>query len=293
MPPDFEDSLANLATLMTMPPGLRRGNTQLLKPPPPASGGGYTLGPDPSYWLRPVAVTFTATMSGAGGFRSLALNYIDGDGFIFNQVPIAAGLGSSAAVTAYADLASVTPLPGPPTVSFEAQVTSPAAGATITSLTLPAGEWEIAWTVEVDLNGAAADDDNFGLYNGSNQVAQSVSGHTAGQPYPQIPVTVAVPAAGTTMNVKAIGAGTATSVYVASITATAIGGIGLQAQLPDLVLKQGWSLGISIGNVQAGDQLSNIGILVERYASNWADGALGQDREEELREWLARSGGRA
>lgn len=98
--------------------------------------------------------------------------------------------------------------------------TAPAAGATIASLTgLAAGTYTVTWTVGLQGAAAAADANNFQLFDTAGNLIASVNPGAAGE-YPQLAVNVTV-GAGATIGVKAIGAGTAAIVYSADIAIVA------------------------------------------------------------------------
>lgn len=96
-------------------------------------------------------------------------------------------------------------------------VVAPGAGATIVQLAaLPAGEYEVTWTVGLQGAAAAADANNFELFDTAGNVIQSINPGLAGD-YPQNNAVITV-TAGQTIGVKAIGAGTAGVTYSADIT---------------------------------------------------------------------------
>jgi hypothetical protein len=128
---------------------------------------------------------------------------------------------------------------------------------------------------------APADVNNLALFVGAVQVGVSVNEAVVGN-YPQLPASIEVPAGGATVSVKTIGAGTAASVYSASLTAQQGSGLASYPQLPDLIIKSGWSIAVVVAGELAGDQISAVAIVTERYPSNWADGSLGQDLEQLL-----------
>lgn len=98
----------------------------------------------------------------------------------------------------------------------EAQITSPGAGATIVSVTnVPAGTYDVNWVVSLQGAAAAADANNFQLKNAAVAVVNSINAGAAGA-YPQNPARIQV-AAGATVSVVAIGAGTVGVVYLAQI----------------------------------------------------------------------------
>jgi hypothetical protein len=96
-------------------------------------------------------------------------------------------------------------------------VTSPAASQTILTVNAPPGTYTVPWSVTLAGTLAAADINNFGLYNGNTLVATSVNPDTAGT-YVQTPQTFTVTAAAPFIQVKA-GAATPTTgaIYTASL----------------------------------------------------------------------------
>lgn len=266
------------ATISAAPAQLRqgaavlgRGWTQLVKPQQPAAAANLVHPIPGDYWERLISVAFTLTTSAVAGIRTLALAYADGDGYVFNLVPISNEIGPSQTLTGYGDLASVTPVQAPESHQTEGAQTSPGATTTICSLVLPSGGWTLNWLVMLTGTLAAADTDNFGLYQGTTLIEQSVNGIIVGQPYAQDPVEVQVPVGGATYAVKNVAAGTAASVYSAQLVASPANVMQLQVQIPDFVMKSGWQVQLQLGGAQAGDQLSGLGLLVERYPSSDID----------------------
>lgn len=101
----------------------------------------------------------------------------------------------------------------------EGSVVSPGAGATIAQLAgLPAGEYTVAWSVQLIGAAAAADEDNFQIAPSSGAAIAALNAGAAGQ-YPQPDVTVDLGANGS-ITVTAIGAGTVGVTYDAQITIT-------------------------------------------------------------------------
>lgn len=108
---------------------------------------------------------------------------------------------------------------GDVTQDTEGSIVAPAASATIATLTVTnAGTYNLAWTVELIGPAAAADQNNFQLFNGATLLATSVNLPAAGE-YPQVTVTETL-AAGAVITVKALGAGTAGVTYGASFAIT-------------------------------------------------------------------------
>lgn len=107
-----------------------------------------------------------------------------------------------------------------------AQVTSPAAGATVVTLAgLPAGDYSVSWTVELSGTLAAADTNNFQLLNGASVVLTSENLAVAGV-YPQQGIVVTVPAAGS-VTIQAIALGTVGAVYRGTLVLGLLAGGGI------------------------------------------------------------------
>lgn len=275
-----ERPLADQWTLMSHPPRMRRGVSLLQVQPQPAAGANFTRKVDNAWWERIVSLYFTLACSAAAGVRSVSVNLLDADGNIFNATLaiLAASPGETWAVSA--DLAGT---PGPQAAtSLVAQgtVTSPAAGATVATITLPAGEWAANWNVSLSGTVAAADANNFALTVPGllNEVSDNPG--AAGGPWGQNPATFEVPAGGSVLKIKVIGAGTAGAVYDGALSVVAAGTLTTYPQLPDIVLRSGWQAQIAVAGIQAGDQLSAINLMVERYPSNYADGTMISNAED-------------
>lgn len=127
----------------------------------------------------------------------------------------------------------VTPIQGPCTLfgwslreasgelALEASgsVTSPGATTTIaTTASLPAGTYQVAWTVELAGTLAAADANNFQLVDSAGVVVGSVNGSGAGV-YPQGAVQVTTTVAGAVL-VRSNAAGTVGAIYSAQVEVT-------------------------------------------------------------------------
>jgi hypothetical protein len=115
-----------------------------------------------------------------------------------------------------------TPTPGQ-SVTTDGSQTSPTALTVITSQALAGGTYQVSWAVELGGTLSAADANNFGLYVGATQVAQSLNPAVAGT-YPQPVEEIIIPAGGATLSIKAIGNSTVGAVYTAQLT-TALQGI--------------------------------------------------------------------
>jgi len=115
--------------------------------------------------------------------------------------------------------ASSYPAAGPATTTSASTSAAPGAGTTVTSQTLAPGNFLLSWTAVLQTAAAAGDANNFGLYNGAALLATSVNVGAVGT-YPQAAASAYIGTAGTVVAVKNIGAGTAGSVYSASLTVT-------------------------------------------------------------------------
>jgi hypothetical protein len=268
--------------LLSAPPWHRRGIQQLFGPVAATAGQSYTRTIPGEYWERLLSVSFTLATSATVANRTLAFNFASGDGYVFNSTPISNEIVASTTISGYGDLTYVTPVEAPTSNENEGSQTTPAALTTIATVALPAGGWHINWTVGLAGTTSATEVDNFGLYDGSTLVLQSENGDTAQGTWPQTAVDVEVPPAGATYNVKNIAAGTSGAVYTASIVATSANVPAAQFTIPDLILEPGWQMQIALGNAQSGDQLTGIGLLLERYASDAANGGWELEREAML-----------
>lgn len=109
---------------------------------------------------------------------------------------------------------------------------APAAGTTIASLTgLAAGTYTVEWTVGLQGAAAAADANNFELFDTAGNVIASVNPGAAGE-YAQINAVVTV-AAGQTIGVKNTGAGTAGVTYSADLAITGTQNVQTVCELRD------------------------------------------------------------
>ena len=114
----------------------------------------------------------------------------------------------------------------------QGSVTSPAAGATIATITgLAAGEYVVEVVTELGGTLAAADANNFQLVPSSGPAINLQNQAVAGN-YPQEEVTVTVGASGS-VTVKAIALATVGAVYSAEISLTPVGNVGFTVELQD------------------------------------------------------------
>lgn len=252
--------------------GYGLGATRIVKLPSPAAAAGFTHTIPADNWERLLSLAFNLVTSAAAGTRTLAIVFQDGDGNTFNLTPISNEVGPGQNIIAYADLASVTQVAVPASHQTEGSATSPAAGATIASLVLPSGGWTLTWIVQVSGTVGAPEINNFQLFNGATLLDTSVNGNAVGVPYQQLASEVQIPVGGATVAVKNNVLATVGAVYAAQLVATPANLPAAQVQVPDFLMHSGWAWGIQLGNPQAGDQLSAILALMERFPSDLAGG---------------------
>lgn len=276
-------TLAKRLTLGSKPPYLRHQFTDWRTLIAPAAGANFPYLVSGSYWERIVGLTFQYVTSASGAARVPFLAYQNGDGFAFLQIPIAGVITTSKTIQCYADIFGRPYTTGLASQSAYGTATTPAAGTSLASISpVEPDDYTVEWTVELSGTVAAGtDNDNFGLFQGATLLAQSVNPAVVGQ-YPQQPVDVNVSSAGSLV-VKNINAGTAGAVYAASETIIPASSSNTYAQLPDVIMPSGHTLLIGVTNIQAGDQISQVGVITERYSSNYAEGQTEADREEWLR----------
>lgn len=107
----------------------------------------------------------------------------------------------------------------PQELQADASAAAPAAGANITTLSLPNGTYNISWTFELTGTPGAADVDNVKLLIGSTRIDTSDNPGTVGDYGPFLTACV-VSGGVTTLKAAAIGAATAGTTYTVKITAT-------------------------------------------------------------------------
>lgn len=280
-------TLADLHTLMARPPRLRRGHTidKIIASPAAGQNLAYKISSD--YWERILAVAFLLTTSAAAGARAASITYAQGDGTVFSASPCGSGVGPSQTLQAYADLtgtpASAAAIPGAVSAAFAAGNAATAtlpAGASLTGFTVTADQVTtvVSGTVTVSNvpGGPLAYD--YVFPNGGNSPSVLPIAYPAALPPSGGAITVAI---------NAVTGGAAGHINATYAPGGSAGAVSAYPQLPDLILKSGWQAGIQVAGIQAGDQISNVMIITEQYASNYADGALGSDEERQLRELLA------
>lgn len=111
------------------------------------------------------------------------------------------------------------PTGGPGVTTSAVTSAAPGAGTTVTTQSAGPGSFLLSWTAGLQTAAAGGDANNFGLYNGAVLLATSVNAGAVGS-YPQAAVVTYLEASATAVAVKNIGAGTAGSVYAATLTLT-------------------------------------------------------------------------
>jgi hypothetical protein len=284
-----EDTLADLFTLGSAPPDLRRVNTQLVRPSAnPSAGSGYTAKVPNEWWQRLIAVSATLTCSATAGARQVQLQYCDDSGNPFYNVPLGPPLSASETAKVYGSLANTAPTPAGGSETVDGSVTNPAASTDISGgLSLAPGTWQLTGTAFLSGTVTAADADNMVVTLQGSYVAQITYPGVVDVPGTATAVVTVASTTGAwvTSSNAASGSG---AIYNASITATQLAPAGQPATILDFTMKSGWQQNLAVSNIQSGDQLSGITYLTERYPSNWADGSLESDEEDLLRR-LARA----
>lgn len=282
------DTLADLQTLMSLPPGLRIGHTRLLTGQPnPVAGANYSYPISADYWERVMAIYAVLTTSATAGTRVPSLAYVNADGLTFSAVPLEISVGPSTTQVLSVDVwGSNTPLAAP-SATGEGAVTNPGAGAAIASTpVVQPGTYTVTGTVYVSGTVTGADGNNMKVSGTGSQVEILAYPGVANAPVP-FSVVITTTAAGA-ITVAAVGAASgAAAVYDAVLVATPVATGTVRTVIPAMICKSGWQVQLNVAGIAAGDQLSGIAVLSERYPSNWADGALGSDEERQARDLAA------
>jgi hypothetical protein len=285
-------------TLSTAPAQLRpsalvrgRGWPQLINAPSPAAGTSFTHTVPGEYWERILSISFTLTTAATVARRNLNHNFMDGDGNIWNQSSIAQGVPASVSLNGYGDTYSVNPqLPGTD-LANEGSVTSPAALATIATLTsVPKGEYTA--TVYLTLAGTVAqavDANNVQLDNGAGLVYEVLANNIGAAEQVFGPFDLELPTLAT-VSVRNIALATVGAIYSATLVLVPKT-IVYAWQFPDFVLKSGWQTQISLGNAVGGDQLSGIILYAERYPTGHLESDYSDPQERLARAILDAMGG--
>jgi hypothetical protein len=269
--------------LLSDPPLLRRGIGQLLLDNAPAQGSNYVHVIPGQYWERIVAMSFNYLAGAAAGYRGLSFQIQDGDGVPFVYMPIAGPLLANQSVTCYGIVGTPTPQEYETSQSIEGEQITPAAGATIATLaSLPAGDYQVEWTVGLSGTLAAGtDNDNFLLSAPGISSIHSINEAVAGN-YPQETVDVTLASPGTIKVLTGVLATTG-AVYDAQITVIPLQPFAAPFQLPDITLQAGWTVSVVASNIQSNDQFSGFRLYLERYASDYASGDDEMQTEQILR----------
>lgn len=248
--------------------GRGRGWQQLLKPASPAAGASFLRVIPADYWERLVSMSFTLVTSAAAGLRSLNINTLDGDGYVFNSTPISTKINPSTTISGYADIFSVTAI-GAQQIPDQVQATAAAAGNA--TATLPVGAQlttaAISWGAVATANTVTI---TYGNLQGGNSITDTATLAIGANPmylrtFSSGPL---VPAAGQGITVTITGNTNSPTAVITAVGAAPQNSGSLQVQLPDLVLKSGWQLQLQLAGAQAADQLSAIGLLLERFPSS-------------------------
>lgn len=269
--------------MLSDPPLFRRGIQQFIPVQTPNAGSNFTTTVSGNYWDRLLTASFTFAASATAANRSAVFQFLDGNGFPFFSIPVFAGLVQSQTANEYGTVNFTSPQQGEGSIQNEGSQTAPGAGTAIATLgSMPAGTYNVtAWVTMSGTLTAGTDNNNIRLYNGGLITYANLDNSIQLQPQQFGPFEITVPASGGII-AEAIGAGTAASVYSVLLSAVPVGYTGLFS-LPDIVMESGWGWGISIGNIQAADQLSGITLLAERYASDYASGGWEMEQEDMLR----------
>lgn len=288
-----EHRLADAKRMLAYPPGFRRGIPQLIKPVQPAAGANFTYKISSDYWERLLTLAFTFT-SGTNGFqRNISVALQDGDAYTFDQIGIVSGIQNAYASSFFGDLQPVSSSLAQSGLQGEGTQAAPAANTTIAFVTSTSGGTYSVTTI-VTLSGtlaAGTDNNNIQLFNGGALSYGQLNNSIQLTPQTFGPTLITVPAGGTIAARNTL-AGTAGSVYSVSIVANLVTGAN-QFTLPDLILPSGFQVAINVAGIQATDQISAIGLFVERYGSKYAHGGYEADEREFLYELAERemSGG--
>lgn len=275
--------LGSIRQLLSDPPLNRRGTFYPFKVPAVTAGNNFTWTIDGGYWERLLALSFSFTASATPDNRAVTWQLTDGDGAIFNQVQVLPLVTASQTATGVLDFTIPVTSQTQESNSVYGTQTSPAALTTIaTTPRLFPGAYQLSWIVELQGTVAAGvDNDNFGFYSGATQLFRSVNPAAVGS-YQQETTDFIVTTAGQ-YTLKNIAAATAGAVYSGELVITPIDQIFGEGQLPDETIPAGWSWSLQVSNIQAADQLTAVNFIIERYASDFANGGEQLEREAWLR----------
>lgn len=262
------------------------GWQEALKLANPAAGTALTRVIPGETWERLLLGTTTLTCSAVAGIRQPVFNLLDGDGNTLYQIASGPQLAASSQMTAFLAVGEAAQIGPAPSQQATASVTGPGAGATITSIALPAGIYTVNWLVGLRGTTAAVDGDNFQLVIGATVLAQSISLSASGTEQQQQPIQVEVAVGGQTLSIQAIAAATATAVYRAQLVAVPDSGASWYARIPDIVMPSGWQVQVTATGLLAGDQFSGSTFVVQRFPSDFASGDLYHEALEGWRKYI-------
>lgn len=260
--------IADLLSLLNDPPSLGVGWQEAILPASPAAGTGFVRTVPGQTRERLIAATFTFAASATVGSRNPTLGIADNNGVLLAQSPAGPDIEAGDNLTAFLAKGLVTAAGPGLSLSNTSAVTSPAAGATIVSLSLPAGRYNVAWQIALGGTVGNPEQNNMALNVNAVQKAIAEIKGASTAPTPQPPMIVDIPAGGATVTVTAIILGTVGAVYFAQVTATPVQGSTWYAPVPDLIIPPGWQFHIDVSGIQAGDAITSIGLILQRYPTN-------------------------
>lgn len=105
-----------------------------------------------------------------------------------------------------------------PALAATGQAAAPAAGATIVSVNAPRGDYTANIRIAIGGTTGAAEQNNFALFVGAQQITVLEIGTASGQDVQQMPIDISVPVGGAVVSVQAVGNATAASTYRAELS---------------------------------------------------------------------------
>jgi hypothetical protein len=274
-----EGTLADLFTVGSAPPDLRRQSTLPLIFPAPAAGAQFTNPWGDSFWHRVLVASFTLTTSSQAGLRYPAIAYTNGDGTVFWTGTTGAGAGPSSVTQVYGSIQSESVAAPQQTCGVGSTTWTATNSGTVT---LPAGAALTGWDLVVGNASASATVTLTITGTISGTLTYNVADPTSAVPLHSHSYAFPVPAASPTTQITLTFNGTA-STGSGSLNADYVTGPGYPGDmwltLPDVTMKSAWQANTAITGLQSLDQVSNVVLVAERYASNYASGALTADEE--------------
>jgi hypothetical protein len=289
---ELVNSLAGLRQLMTAPPGIRVGNTTLIKPPNPPASTPYVFTNSSDYWVRITAATFTlATLANQGAVRNTCPQWADADGFVYAQSPSYETLQDGMTVPWFGALQQPAAIgPTYPVVEGSTQlqngqplVTNIQEGESLTGFDLSGLPPTAPSTTTVQITNTLG-----GVLTWA--WPQPVAGPQpliVRFPGPIPPLNATTPITFTVTSAATVG-NFALNTYGAFVPPFSF---GIMGPMPDVILKPGHTWTTFIQGMVAGDQISNVGLLLERYPSDFASGARAANEEAVISQYLATHGG--